>query len=169
MNQYNRIIYLMGVSGSGKSTIGRLLSKKTGIPFFDGDDFHPQENVDKMKAGIPLTDEDRYGWLKSLRQHSWGELQKKGAIYACSALKEQYRTILEDGLGTSVNWVYLHGDREILLQRLNHRKDHFFPPELLDSQLATLEVPQHALIVSVRQTPEVMVHKIIKGLGLVLA
>jgi len=96
----NSIIYIMGVSGSGKTTVGRLLSQQTGIPFFDGDDFHSAANKEKMNAGIPLTDEDRQGWLQQLHDLAEKESAGGGAIIACSALKEKYRQLLSAGLQT---------------------------------------------------------------------
>ena len=112
----------MGVSGSGKSTIGELLAQKLNIPFFDTDDFHPKENVEKMKAGNPLNDKDRAPWLDNLNQLAKKELAKKGAVITCSALKEKYRVRLEEGLPNSPEWIFLNGDFEMILQRMNRVK-----------------------------------------------
>lgn len=118
------ILFIMGVSGSGKTTVGKLLSKQTGIPFFDADDFHSTANVEKMKAGVPLTDEDRASWLQSLNQLA-KENQTTGAVIACSALKETYRQQLADGLH-HVQWVYLKGSYALIHERMLQRPHHYF-------------------------------------------
>lgn len=152
------IFYVMGVCGCGKSTIGKLLSKEFNIPFFDGDDYHPKVNVAKMVAGNPLNDADREGWLKRLNELSKAN-QAKGAVIACSALKESYRSILKNGLEQST-FVYLEGTNHQLSERLAQRKDHFMPPGLLQSQLETLEVPLYAIHVSIMSLPSEMVSSI---------
>lgn len=157
----NRIIYIMGVSGSGKTTIGRLLSEKTGIPFFDGDDFHSAENKEKMKAGSPLTDADRYGWLQSLNKLATAESVKGGAIIACSALKEKYRKLLSENLDNPV-WVFLKGSFELISHRMQNRTGHFMPPVLLQSQFDTLEAPQSGIVVQVDKEPEEITDNIIQ-------
>ncbi len=146
----------MGVSGSGKSTIGTQLAKRLGAIFADGDDLHPQANVMKMSAGIPLTDEDREPWLRLCAQ--WlAEQQDEGvpAVLACSALKRSYRDLLRAAApGLAV--VYLDGSRELLASRLSNRPGHFFNPRLLDSQLADLEAPgpdEGAIVVPITLTP----------------
>ena len=130
---------VMGVSGCGKSTIGELIAESMEIPFYDGDDFHPEANVAKMASGTPLNDDDRKPWLETLASL----LKEKGpCVIACSALKAKYRDILRAG---SPTFVYLHGTKETLLSRLTERSantDHFMPASLLDSQLDTLESPQ---------------------------
>lgn len=155
----NSIIYIMGVSGSGKTTIGRLLSNKTGIPFFDGDDFHSLANKEKMKAGIPLTDEDRRGWLQDLNALAEKESTNKGAIIACSALKEKYRQLLSAHLHKPV-WVFLNGSFDLIEQRLTNRAGHFMPAALLQSQFDALEIPQDVFTVEVDLEPEVITDKI---------
>ena len=148
-------IVLMGVSGCGKSTVGKLLSARTGADFFDGDDFHPEQNVRKMASGTPLDDEDRRGWLETLRdllnEHD------QPIIIACSALKQNYRDILSSGQITP-NFVYLQGSKELLQQRAHERsghEDHFMPVSLLDSQLETLEQPDaNTLTISIEQSPQ---------------
>lgn len=148
-------IVLMGVSGCGKSTVGRLLSERTGAAFFDGDDFHPAENVRKMASGAPLNDRDRQGWLEALADLLNDHTEP--IIIACSALKQSYRDILSSSAHKPL-FIYLHGSREILLERgkqRSQRGEHFMPVSLLDSQLDTLEQPNpDALTVSIEQTPE---------------
>ncbi len=132
---------VMGVSGSGKSTVGIALAAACGWPFVDADDLHSPANKAKMAAHHPLTDEDRAGWLAAVRRQmdAWAAAGTSGVI-ACSALKRRYRDVLRDGAGP-VRFVYLDIPREILAARLLHRHGHFMPPDLLDSQLATLEPP----------------------------
>lgn len=147
----------MGVSGSGKSTIGQLLSQKLGWPFYDGDDFHPRENIAKMRQGIPLTDEDRRSWLSTLR--SLIE-QNQNAIIACSSLKESYRDYLE-GERTDIVWIYLKGSYEEILERMQHRQGHFMQPQMLRSQFATLEEPKNALVIDISLLPEEIIDRIV--------
>ncbi|MCG2461109.1 gluconokinase [Flavobacteriaceae bacterium F89] len=154
------VFYIMGVSGCGKTTVGKMLAKKLGIPFFDGDDFHPVSNIQKMKAGIPLNDADRHGWLLNLNALA-KENSKKGVIIACSALKESYRRILDNGIEKEVVWVFLKGSFKTLHKRMENRKGHYMPPSLLKSQLDTLETPKHALIESITKTPETIVKEIL--------
>ena len=125
-----KITILMGVSGCGKTTVGRLLSKKTGIPFFDADDFHPEINIKKMKSHEPLTDEDRRPWLVSLAKKVVDWSTENGAILACSALKESYRKLL--GANTHINWVYLKGTFAVINQRMENRNHHFMKSTLLN-------------------------------------
>lgn len=153
------IIYIMGVSGSGKTTIGKRLSDKINFSFFDGDDFHSLANKEKMKAGIPLTDEDRAGWLLSINKFAKGK--KEGAIIACSALKEKYRKTLGDGFAIPVYWVFLQGSFELIQKRMKERKDHFMPTGLLSSQFDTLEPPANSIIIDISKTPEEIVETII--------
>jgi gluconokinase len=133
------IAVVMGVSGSGKSIVGRRVAERLGWVFADGDDFHPQSNVDKMHAGHALTDDDRAPWLHAIREAINGWLARgTDVVLACSALKRSYRSALRtDG----VRFIYLEVDRATLEERLAARKDHFMPASLLDTQLATLEVP----------------------------
>jgi gluconokinase len=150
----------MGVTGSGKSTIGSLLSKQTGWQFYDGDDFQPQENVQKMSRGIPLTDRDRESWLLALRALIDEEIaNKSNIIIACSALKESYRQVLQ-GEHQEIAWIYLKGDRDLLNQRLLKRQNHFMKAEMLASQLEILEEPKNASIVSIEETQQAIVDKI---------
>lgn len=148
------VIIIMGVSGVGKTTVGELLSKKTGIPFFDGDDFHPDANRQKMAKGNPLNDEDRKDWLERLNGLAKSALPKKGAIIACSALKDSYRGILKNEIEDSIDFVHLTGSYELIKNRMQKRKGHFMPPGLLQSQFDTLENPKNALSFSVKQSAE---------------
>ncbi|MBT2160978.1 gluconokinase [Zobellia barbeyronii] len=163
MKSKNPIIFVMGVSGSGKSTIGKLLAEELNLSFYDGDDYHPEANVKKMADGHPLDDDDRQGWLERLNLLAI-EKSEDGAIIACSALKNKYRTILQNGIEEKLNFVYLQGTFEEIMGRLALRKNHFMPPELLHSQFNTLEVPEDAITVSIMHTPEKIVSKIIKAL-----
>ena len=160
----NQVIYIMGVAGSGKSTIGRRLSEAIGVPFFDGDDFHPQTNIDKMASGQALNDEDRKAWLESIINFVKKQLPQNSLIIACSALKQIYREQLGRGIENQTQWVYLKGDYNLIFQRMQLRKDHFMPSNLLTSQFETLEEPGHALIVSIDQAPEQIIEQISKQL-----
>src|SRR5690606_7623474 len=155
------VFYIMGVSGCGKTTVGKLLAKALDIPFFDGDDFHPDSNIKKMEAGIPLNDDDRHGWLLTLNALAKKNL-KKGAIIACSALKVSYRRILDNGIEKNVAWVYLHGSFELIHGRMEERKGHYMPPSLLRSQFDALEIRKHALVISMSKSPEDIVEEILK-------
>ncbi len=157
------ILFVMGVSGSGKSTIGKLLAKALDYPFFDGDDFHPESNVKKMSAGKPLTDEDRHGWLLSLNDLARKYIER-GAVIACSALKESYRILLQQGIKDGVHFIYLKGSFEDILKRLQKRKDHFMPMELLQSQFDLLSSPENAIEIDINQSPDKMVQAILNTL-----
>jgi carbohydrate kinase (thermoresistant glucokinase family) len=157
------IIYVMGVSGSGKSTIGKLLAEKLDYPFFDGDDFHPKANIEKMAQGKPLDDTDRKSWLERLNRLSIGH-KNKGAVIACSALKKSYRRTLSEHLNDYYRFVYLEGSMDEINQRLAQRTDHFMPPELLKSQFETLEVPKNAIRVSINNSPKEIVDSVLKML-----
>ena len=139
---------LMGVCGCGKSTVGRRLAAALQLPYVEGDEFHPPENVARMAAGIALTDADRRGWLEALRdQLRQAADAGTGLVLGCSALKRSYRDILRDG-APGLLLVHLHGSRELLAARMAARRDHYMPASLLDSQLATLQAPtpdEHAL------------------------
>lgn len=158
------ILILMGPMGCGKTTVGKLLAEKLEWLFYDGDDFHSRENVEKMRAGTALTDEDRRSWLETLHAHIQGLLkQRKEAILACSALKQSYRDIL--GVNqTTVRTVYLKGTYELLRKRTEERKHPYMNKELLKSQLDTLEEPQDGLVVDISPAPEAIVEAIIKKL-----
>lgn len=156
------VIVIMGVTASGKTTIGTRASKRLGWRFYDADEFHPPENIAKMSRGEPLTDADREPWLKALHD-KMAEEERAGrsAIFACSALKQRYRDILSDGLST-VRFVFLKGDPEVLQARLDHRKGHFMPRTMLPSQMAALEepAPGDALILDASKPPSALVDEL---------
>jgi len=158
------ILIVMGVSGAGKTKIGEMLAERLHFTFTDGDAFHSAANKEKMHHGIPLTDEDRWPWLKTIRA-AIEEKQKAGeaAVFACSSLKRSYRDILRAG-DKDVCFVYLKGSREVLAERLGHRTGHLFDPSLLPSQLDTLEEPgdDEAITVSIDLTPEQIVDEVLK-------
>ena len=148
------IVVVMGVSGSGKTTIGRLLAQRLECEFIDADDFHPASNVAKMAAGVPLEDADRWPWLERLNQElRRREARGDRAVLACSALKQAYRERLAAGLAR-LELVYLRASPELLRARLASRTHRYMPASLLESQLATLEPPEHAIEVDAAQTPE---------------
>lgn len=160
------IVVLMGVSGSGKTTIGSLLARRMGAVFSDADDFHPAANKQKLALGQPLDDSDRRPWLEELNRllRAWLE-QKQSGVLACSALKQSYRDILNSGLpeGTPT-FVLLDGSKEMIAARLAQRKHEFMNPALLDSQFATLELPIGALRFANDRAPEEVVDQIEKSL-----
>ena len=152
------VIYIMGVSGSGKTTVGKKLSANTGIPFFDGDDFHSSSNRKKMEAGHPLNDDDRKAWLHGINELAKDQIKKtQGAIIACSALKEKYRGVLSAGISDCVIWIFLRGSYELIHKRLVARKDHFMPASLLISQFEALEIPLDALNIDIAIGPDQIV------------
>ncbi len=158
------VIVIMGVSGAGKTTVGSRLAAKLNWTFRDGDEFHPPANVSKMASGTPLTDEDRWPWLEAIHAYLVATLEGGGAaVVACSALKEEYRRRLSNGVA-GVRFVHLSGTPELLAQRMAARKDHFMPPGLLGSQLATLEAPSDALVVNISLSPDQLVDEIIRRL-----
>lgn len=158
------IIYIMGVSGSGKTTIGKKLSFKTNLPFFDGDNFHSKSNIEKMRSGIALTDEDRIDWLESINTLAKKEMLSNGAIIACSALKEKYRSILSANITVPVKWVFLQGSYDLIAARMQSRKNHYMPPALLHSQFEILEPPTNALIMDIEEDADKIVETIISKL-----
>lgn len=161
-----RHVLVLGVSGSGKSTIAARVAALTGRTFADGDDFHPARNVDLMTRGIPLTDADRAPWLASMRDWLLARQAGPGTVLACSALKAAYRDVLAEAGG--VAFVLLDVPREELAARLGARPGHFMPASLLDSQLATLERPGpgQALVLDASQPPEAVARAVVDGLGL---
>jgi len=156
------IVVLMGVSGSGKTTVGRRLANALGWDFFDGDDFHPERNVEKMASGRPLTDADREPWLRAIRDFIHDRLEEgKPAVVACSALKDAYRDVLRDG-NEGLRVVYLKGSYDLIRQRMEARTDHFFDADMLQSQFDALEPPDadEVLTVSVDASPDAIVRDI---------
>jgi gluconokinase len=151
-------IVVMGVSGAGKSTVGKLIAAQLGCPFRDADSFHPQANIEKMSRGEPLTDEDRWPWLQAIA--AWiAEHRAAGTtcVVTCSALKRVYRDIVTNKQSPDVRLVYLTGEFDLIAARLAARKGHFMPPALLKSQFDALEEPaadEHAIAVSIDATPE---------------
>ena len=154
----------MGVSGCGKTTISELLSKELDLPFFDGDDFHSQSNIEKMTSGVPLNDEDREGWLVTLNELAVKQLKQNSCIIVCSALKKSYRDILNRGIQNQVYWIHLSGSFEQILDRINKRDNHFMSSDLLQSQFDTLEQPVEALEINISLKPKDIVDKIKKEL-----
>lgn len=132
-----RQIVVMGVSGSGKTTVGDQLAERLGLPYHDGDDLHPQSNIDKMAEGIPLSDEDRWPWLELVGQ--WLAEHPEGGIIGCSALKRSYRDAIRAAAPDAV-FVHVHGDFDLLRARMDDRPGHFMPASLLESQMDTLEL-----------------------------
>jgi gluconokinase len=160
------VILIMGTTGAGKSTVGKLLAERLAWPFLDADDFHPQANIEKMKHGMPLTDADRAPWLANIH----GELLRlavegKNAVLACSALKQSYRNTLS--LGLDMHVVYLRGSYEEMRRHILARHGHFAGEAILAGQFADLEEPQDALVLKIAEQPEQLVTQTITGLNLV--
>lgn len=160
------VVILFGVAGSGKTTIGCLLSRELGWKFYDADDFHPISNVEKMKQGIPLSDEDRRPWLERVRELIRTSLaQRVNAVLACSALKESYRQYLR--IDDEVRFVFLKGEFGLIQERLRGRRGHFMDPSLLRSQFDTLEEPKEGVVVvDVTSSPSAVVQTIRRSLGI---
>ena len=159
------IIVLMGVTGSGKTTVGRLLAEDLGWTYVDADDFHSELNIEKMKGGIPLNDADRKPWLEGLRESVRDCLfRSENAVFACSALKESYREVLL--LDERVKLVYLKGDYQVIRERLAQRRGHYMDPALLDSQFETLEEPAECLRIDASAEPRAIISVIRSGLGI---
>ena len=159
-----RFLIVMGVSGSGKTTVGKALASKLGWDFYDADDFHPPENITKMEQGIPLNDSDRSPWLASLHDLIESCLARnRPGILACSALKERYRQTLLEG-NDAVQLIYLKGSYKLLWSRMSARTDHYMKPEMLQSQFEALEEPTNALTVDVSQSVAEIVREILQQL-----
>lgn len=159
-------ILLMGVSGSGKTTVGRVLSEKLRLPFFDADDFHPPENLKKMSSGRPLSDGDRFPWLQKLSEHLQKMEQEGGCLLACSALRQSYRELLLSGLSpANTRLIYLKGSYTQIAERLQDRRNHYMPADLLQSQFDDLEEPEDAITISISHPPEVIAELIVKSLS----
>lgn len=159
------VILLMGVSGSGKTTIGQMLSAQLNWPFVDGDSLHSAANIAKMAAGIPLTDDDRAPWLESIHHvmEGWRTRQENG-IVASSALKKKYRKLLLTG--PEMKLVYLRGSYDVVYSRMQHRPGHYMKPEMLQSQFAALEEPKNAVILDVSDSEEKIVSEIRQQLAI---
>ncbi|HXF93240.1 MAG TPA: gluconokinase [Nitrospiraceae bacterium] len=161
-----QVVLIMGVSGSGKTTIGLRLADALGWSFCDGDVFHSPANLEKLRQGVPLTDEDRRPWLGTLRSAltEWIE-QGRHVVLACSALKAAFRRALVEGLEDRLCVVYLKGDFDLIKQRLVHREGHFMHKDLLASQFEILEEPAEALVIDVADSPDHIVARIRSALG----
>ncbi len=156
------IVIVMGVSGSGKSTIGKMLASELNWEFFDADDFHPSANIEKMRQGIPLTDADRMPWLLTLQDAIASILQQdRNAVLACSALKSSYREIMLDNCDRSqIRLVYLKGSFQLIQERLKQRQNHYMSPDLLQSQFDILEEPEDAIYVDISQPMDAIAQQI---------
>jgi gluconokinase len=159
------IVVLMGVAGAGKSTVGAALAAALDWPFVDADDFHSGANVDKMRRGVPLTDDDRAPWLARVHDRIAETARRGNAVLACSALRPAYREAIADGIG-DVRWVLLEASEAVLARRLLTRTGHFAGPELLPTQLATLEPPADALVIRANQPVPAIVQELRRALGL---
>ncbi|MGB9989192.1 gluconokinase [Pseudoduganella rhizocola] len=153
----------MGVSGCGKSTIGTALAATLAVPFLEGDAFHPESNVAKMSAGIPLDDQDRAGWLRALAAEIRGAREQgKGLVLSCSALKRRYRDLLREA-DPALQFVHLSGPRGLIAARMQQRVDHYMPPALLDSQLDILEAledDEAGMVLDITLAPTTLVDRI---------
>jgi carbohydrate kinase (thermoresistant glucokinase family) len=158
------LIIVTGVSGTGKTTIGSGIADTLDLPFFDGDNFHPKENIEKMSQGFPLNDEDRIPWLQALADLLASHEKTGGAVLACSALKESYREILK--VNEHVKWIHLKGDRDLIWRRMLARKNHYMKAGMLDSQFATWEEPSYGFKLNIFQTPEEMLAEALRYLGI---
>jgi len=155
-NAFQGPVIVMGVSGSGKSSIGILLAKMLDLPYVEGDELHPKSNVEKMSKGTPLTDEDRWPWLDVIGERL-AESASTGIVITCSALKKSYRDRLRNAAGGKLAFVFLDGSKELLSERMGHRTGHFMPASLLETQLATLERPDKedgVVTVDIDATPQ---------------
>ncbi len=157
------LVVVMGVTGSGKSTVGTALAARVGVPFADADDFHSPENVAKMRSGVPLTDVDRRPWLLAIG--AWLAEQENGAVVTCSALKRVYRDTLREAAPT-ITFLHLDGDKETVRQRVGSREGHFMPTSLVDSQFADLEplgADERGIVVDFALPVETIVERVASG------
>lgn len=165
-----RIIVVMGVSSSGKSTIGKNVARRLHLSFVEGDEFHPQANIEKMRAGVALTDADRWPWLEAMAKGLARAADRKGAVVgACSALRRAYRDFMVEKAGEPILFVYLDGSKEVIGQRMAARKHEYMPLSLLDSQFATLEEPdpetENVLCVPVTDSIEKITTTVVNTVG----
>ncbi|MFD2562099.1 NADP-dependent phosphogluconate dehydrogenase [Aquimarina rubra] len=161
------VVYIVyGVSGSGKTTIGKKLANQLNIPFYDADDFHPESNIKKMSNGFPLDDNDRESWLQELSVLVKDAHHKKGAVLACSALKQKYRDTLQSIDSKSIRWIFLDGNFDLIANRLESRKNHFFKKEMLVSQFEALEKPDKGLIININKNTDTILSEIISKLNM---
>ncbi len=157
------IVVLMGVAGSGKTTIGTLLAEALHCEFLEGDALHPAANIEKMGRGIALTDSDRAPWLATIRAHIVSAVERgECMVVACSALKQQYRDFLSRG--TRITWVYLKGGQELIAARLQQRREHYMKAGMLPSQFADLEEPADALVVDISLPPAAILQQLLPQL-----
>ncbi|MEM8907042.1 MAG: gluconokinase, GntK/IdnK-type, partial [Bacteroidota bacterium] len=159
------LIFIMGVSGSGKTTIGQLLAELLPGTFRDGDDFHSSSNRAKMEAGQALTDKDRASWLEAIREYTQQHFTNSPLIVACSALKAKYRQVLTKNSQRPIRWVYLSGTYDCIRERMLQRTKHFMPAELLQSQFDILEAPAEAWQYDIVQSPSIIVQQIIQQIS----
>lgn len=164
MDMKPTVYIVYGVSGVGKTTIGKALAEHLQLPFYDADDFHPEANVQKMASGQPLNDADRAPWLEELAQQIVGWEQQGGAVLACSALKEKYRQTLSRQGAAKLCFVLLNASAEVIADRLQRRTNHFMDPGLLRSQFEALEVPEYGVQVDVSQGPAEILQEIVSKL-----
>lgn len=162
-----KVIFIMGVSGSGKTSVGQLLAKELAVPFIDADDHHPLSNIEKMSQGIPLTDSDRIPWLDQLHKIALNHLNSdlnsdlnSSCVIACSALKKKYRSRLNQSIESKTSWVYLKGTFDQIFERMKNREGHFMKAEMLQSQFETLEEPENAIVMDIADLPEIITQKI---------
>lgn len=157
------IVVIMGVSGSGKTTIGTMLADAIHCPFLEGDSLHSKENIEKMSHGIPLTDSDRAPWLTAIRAQILKFFERReDLVVACSALERNYREVLAEGI--PITWVYLKGSAELIRSRMKHRPRHFMKAAMLPSQFAALEEPSDAIVVDISQPSSAIVAQILARL-----
>ena len=158
-----KVIVVMGVSGSGKTTVGYMLAEAIRCSFLEGDSLHSKENVEKMTHGIPLTDADRAPWLTAIHTHILEFFHRQESlVVACSALEQQYRDVLADGV--SLTWVYLKGSAEIIRSRMKQRRKHFIKADMLPSQFEALEEPSDAIVVDISLSPSAIVEQVLTHL-----
>ena len=159
MTDMSKVIILFGVSGCGKSLIGKKLSLDLKFKFIEGDDLHSNENIEKMNNNIPLNDNDREIWIKDINTEI-NRLKNENVVVACSALKEAYRQALINGVDEDIDWFCLKGAFDLIKKRLDSREDHFFKSDLLDSQFNIIEYPDYCKFIDITQRPDIIVEKI---------